>query len=589
VSDGEREQPRSIGRYVLFDEVARGGMATVHLGRLRGQVGFTRAVAIKRLHPQFVRDPEFVSMFLDEARLAARIRHPNVVSVLDVVAAEGELFLVMDYIHGESLAQLIRLAGKQGKGIPRRVLISIFIGLLLGLDAAHEARSERGEPLGIVHRDVSPQNVLLGLDGVPRILELGVAKAALHAQGSSEAGQLKRKLAYMSPEQLTTGLVDRRTDVYAVGVMLWEGLTGRRLYDPKATRDGEAAIARILSSVVVPPSRLVTSTPKELDAIVWKALSRSTAERYATAREMAAALEAVVPMTPARQIGEWVREVAGKGLDARAIKVSEIERFELPARTTPSEQSALGGELLVREPIGPEVKDSEAPPQFSHEPLPPGLDLAALRASPTPSVIPIWETIPPGPDSMSPPPLKETSAAPDAAPPAVEPAAKSPAVESGGNPAEAAAPAPSSATPLHAPTGLDPAPTSGTTQAAPTPYASARNTHASLSSLPVIPVPAPKRLVWASGAALSFLILIVTWAMWPRSANGNRDTRSTPTDTSGAANAPALAGNPETLPANSAPPIPESPPPSQSTEDTAAPPPPAATEPPRWTAGQSVK
>ena len=157
---------RVVGRYALYGEIAAGGMATVHFGRLLGPVGFSRTVAIKRLHPQFAKDPEFVSMFLDEARLAARIRHPNVVPTLDVVATQGELFLVMDYVQGESLSKLIRIAREQGGCIPGRITAGILVGALHGLHAAHEAKNERGEPLGIVHRDISPQNVLVGSDGV---------------------------------------------------------------------------------------------------------------------------------------------------------------------------------------------------------------------------------------------------------------------------------------------------------------------------------------------------------------------------------------------------------------------------------------
>src|ERR1700722_7615370 len=165
----EQERPRSIGRYVLFRAVAHGGMATVHIGRLRGPAGFARTVAIKRLHPPFARDPEFVAMFLDEARIAARIQHPNVVSVLDVFAADGELFLVMDYVPGASLSELLKLAANASIEVPRATFVAIISGMLTGLDAAHDARNESGQPLEVVHRDVSPQNVLLGLDGVPRL------------------------------------------------------------------------------------------------------------------------------------------------------------------------------------------------------------------------------------------------------------------------------------------------------------------------------------------------------------------------------------------------------------------------------------
>src|SRR4051812_32281008 len=158
--DVAADGPMVAGRYALYDKIAAGGMATVHLGRLLGPVGFSRTVAIKRLHASYSRDPAFVSMFLDEARLAARIRHPNVVPPLDVVATQGELFLVMEYVQGESLSRLAKAAKGLGQPVPIRVVLSILAGALQGLHAAHEARDERGMSLGIVHRDVSPQNVL---------------------------------------------------------------------------------------------------------------------------------------------------------------------------------------------------------------------------------------------------------------------------------------------------------------------------------------------------------------------------------------------------------------------------------------------
>jgi len=194
----------TIGRYVLFDELAAGGMATVHLGRLLGPVGFSRTVAIKRLHSQFSKDPEFVASFLDEARIAARIRHPNVVPTLDVVATADELFLVMEYVKGEALSTLVTLARKDSAGMPIPVCLAIVVNALSGLHAAHVATNEAGEPLGIIHRDVSPQNFLVGVDGVARVLDFGIAKAAGRAQQTRD-GILKGKLSYMPPEQLHAG------------------------------------------------------------------------------------------------------------------------------------------------------------------------------------------------------------------------------------------------------------------------------------------------------------------------------------------------------------------------------------------------
>ncbi|MCW5837256.1 MAG: serine/threonine protein kinase, partial [Labilithrix sp.] len=223
-----------VGRYALGAPIARGGMATLHLGRLVGSAGFARTVAIKRLHRHLCADPSFLDAFADEARLAARIRHPNVVPTLDVVsteasaAAPGELLLVMEYVDGESLSALARQAKAP---LPPPIVVAIVSEMLHGLHSAHEARSEDGQPLGIVHRDVSPQNVLVGADGVARLVDFGIARATGVRRGSSTGeGDLKGKLAYMAPEQIRREPVTRKTDIFAAGIVLWELLTGRRLF-----------------------------------------------------------------------------------------------------------------------------------------------------------------------------------------------------------------------------------------------------------------------------------------------------------------------------------------------------------------------
>ena len=342
---------RTIGRYVLFREVAHGGMATVHLGRLRGAGGFARTVAIKRLHPPFARDPEFVAMFFDEARLAARIQHPNVVSVLDVVASDRELFLVMEYVHGEGLSRLLKRTRAAGTPASPWHIAGIVVDVLYGLHAAHEARSERGDPLDIVHRDVSPQNVLVGVDGVARVLDFGIAKAAQCVHAATRAGQLKGKLGYMAPEQVSTGHVDRRADVYATAVLLWEALTGERMFPPLETGK---LIAEILTRDHVPPSRRVPTLPPELDAIVMRGLERDPDNRYATARDMAVDLERVMPSTPRKEIGEWVAQVAENALRARAASISEIELTTLMATSPIADVGAEPDAIDVQ------VEESEA-------------------------------------------------------------------------------------------------------------------------------------------------------------------------------------------------------------------------------------
>jgi eukaryotic-like serine/threonine-protein kinase len=308
--------PTILGRYALFGEIAAGGMATVRIGRLLGPVGFSRTVAIKQLHASLAKDPDFVAMMLDEARLAARIHHPNVVVTLDVVAEGEELLVVMEYVQGESLARLAA-AGP----LPVGVAVSVVAGALHGLHAAHEAKSEHGRPLGIVHRDVSPHNILVGTDGIARVGDFGVAKAIGRMQ-MTRTGQVKGKAAYMAPEQLSAGDVDARADVYSAAVVLWEALTGKRLF----ARDNEIETLRAATSLEVPPpSRLRSGVSEELDAIVLRGLCRARDGRFPTARDMAIALEDAVALPRAHEIGAWVEETALAALRARAETVALVE------------------------------------------------------------------------------------------------------------------------------------------------------------------------------------------------------------------------------------------------------------------------
>ncbi|MDF2694094.1 MAG: serine/threonine protein kinase [Labilithrix sp.] len=317
----------TLGRYALFGEIAAGGMATVHLARLLGSVGFARTVAIKRLHPHLSKDPDFVAMFLEEARLAARVRHPNVVATLDVVDDDNELFLVMEYVPGESLSRLVRKTREAGKRIPPRYVASVLCAALEGLHAAHDATSERGSPLGIVHRDVSPQNIQVGLDGIARVLDFGIAKATNRVQ-ETRTDQIKGKVAYMSPEQLAKGPIDRRADVYSASVVLWEALTGKRLF--KAD-DVPALVYAIMNDEIDPPSKVVPDLPPGLDEIVMKGLDREAANRWSSARELAVALESVLTPAPPREIGEWMRETAG---DMLAWRIELVHRIESETSTS---------------------------------------------------------------------------------------------------------------------------------------------------------------------------------------------------------------------------------------------------------------
>jgi serine/threonine-protein kinase len=301
----------------MFGEIGAGGMATVHLGR--GPDG--EVVAIKRLKPYLAEEPGVVQWFLDEARLSARVRHPNVVATLDVVTHEGEVFLVMEYIEGVSLAFLLRTrSGTAVSPSPPPALkpdltASIVSGALRGLHAAHEATGEMGEPLNIVHRDVSPQNILVGVDGTARVLDFGVAKA-LGRQQTTRDGAIKGKLGYMAPEQLSGRGVTRRTDVFAAGIVLWELLTGERLF---ARDDDAVTVTRVLMERVRPPSDVRPDAPRSLDAVVLRALERDPTKRYLSAHEMADALDAAMKPASSAAVGWWVRSIAADELARRAV------------------------------------------------------------------------------------------------------------------------------------------------------------------------------------------------------------------------------------------------------------------------------
>jgi serine/threonine-protein kinase len=321
-----RERTIGGGRYALYAPIAAGGMATVHFGRLVASAGFARMVAVKRLRGELVESPEFVTILVDEARLASRIRHPNVVSTLDMVADEDELFLVMEYVAGESLSRLLGCAYQAGEGVALPIASGILCGVLHGLHAAHEAVDELGEPLGIVHRDVSPENILVGVDGLSRLLDFGIAKGKGRLQ-TTRAGQLKGKVSYMAPEQILGEEPDRRSDVYAAGVVAWEVLTGKRLF-PGGESAGEsfAPIPRILEADVVPPSQACPGLSPAIDGIVMRALNRRREARYDSARDFAVALEEATAVATPRQIGEWTSRVAAEALERRAEQVRALER-----------------------------------------------------------------------------------------------------------------------------------------------------------------------------------------------------------------------------------------------------------------------
>ncbi len=320
-----------IGRYVLHAPIARGGMATIYIARLTGAEGFTRIVAAKRLHPELLDDTEFVAMLLDEARIASRLRHPNVVPVVDAIMTGTEIVLVQEYVHGVPLSSLLRVARGMDRPVAASMLVTILSGVLAGLHAAHEAKDELGKSLCIVHRDVSPQNIMMTLDGTPKLLDFGIAKATLSAHVTRQGGY-KGKLSYMAPEQLA-GKATRATDLYSVGVMLWEGLVGDRLHQGASETETLVHIATAdapkLTAALgarrrdIPPARWAELVA--LEPIVARALEREPEARFATAAEMESALLAAVPRVAANAVGAWVAELGKDFLVGRNALLAHEE------------------------------------------------------------------------------------------------------------------------------------------------------------------------------------------------------------------------------------------------------------------------
>ena len=358
------------GRYAVFEEIAHGGFASIHVGRTVGAGGFARTVAIKRLHAQYAKDPEVSAMFLDEARVVARIRHPNVCPTLDLIAEDDELFIVMEYIEGVTLRHLLRDAAKRKRSIPLGVALKILAGALHGLQAAHDAKNEQGEPMELVHRDVSPDNVLIGIDGMPRLLDFGVARA-LGQYHNTRDGEVKGKLHYITPEQVRGEPITSRSDLFSASVVLWEAMTTKRLFQAKSV----AAIAHDLLTKDIPEPSEIADTPRKLDGIVMQGLERDPSKRWQSCAKMAAALEAVGELASDQAVARYVRQVGADRIAERAAKVAKVEAVALDIAPRDTMTSFLdlsdardkSGEIVRRTPAsmrsGPLARITpEAPP-----------------------------------------------------------------------------------------------------------------------------------------------------------------------------------------------------------------------------------
>lgn len=345
----DSNQSIAIGRYLLHRQIARGGMATIHIARLIGDEGFSRIVAAKRLHSEFAEDSEFVAMFLAEAHIASKVHHRNVVPVLDVVTSNHEVMLVQEYVHGVPLHWLLRTAYEAKTHVPINVAVSIACQVLTGLEAAHQAVDEVGTPLHIIHRDVSPQNIMIATDGTARLLDFGIAKAAVVANVTRE-GIFKGKLAYSAPEQIRSAAT-QQSDIYSLSVALWELLVGQRLH--RNVQSEAELINEIMSgrtptiTEALEPQRewLGQNRWKQLQAIepiLQRGMAVDLGDRWATAAEMEAALATAV--TPASQTGiaGWLKNLGRDFLAERdQVIASEEESWRRTSEHFPRHSSRM--------------------------------------------------------------------------------------------------------------------------------------------------------------------------------------------------------------------------------------------------------
>ncbi len=439
-------------------------MATVYLARALGLVDFRRFFAIKRLHPHLNKDPDFVAMFVDEARLAARIHHPNVVPIFEIGVKDEQYFLVMDYIEGDTASRLMIRSKHLGRALPIGFTVRVLVETLAGLHAAHELASDDGRPLEIVHRDVSPQNILLGVDGVARITDFGVARAAARIGDQTQGGQLKGKLAYMAPEQIRGGKVDRRVDVFAAGIVLWEMLAGERLF--KAETDGETLFK--VAAAEVPDLRAkVPGLAPEIAALCHRALAKEPQDRFATAADFGDALEAAAraagQMFTARESAALVNELVGQEITAHRDLVrtwltrSDVSRsgvalaqaFPPPVRADVEPSSASGSRDVPAPPPAqapsPSLADTaeNEVPRLSnlasdHEELATRLDLDVEVAAPVDANgMPLTPPAPPPTGPLGMPVIPQPPTMPDFRPMGLPPEAVPPASGSAPMPAQA--------------------------------------------------------------------------------------------------------------------------------------------------------
>jgi serine/threonine protein kinase len=439
-----------FGKYEILRKIATGGMAEIHLARARGVEGFEKLVVLKRILPQFAHDEEFVRMFLDEARLAAHLHHSNIVQVYDIGAVDQQYFLAMEYLNGADTRQIMRAAVRRNERIPLEHALTIMVAVLSGLHHAH-TRVVDGRPLNLVHRDVSPQNVFVTFEGGVKLLDFGIARAS-DRLSETRTGTLKGKTSYMSPEQVQGMPLDRRSDVFAAAIMLWELTTSRRLF----TGDSELEILRKIREEDSPrPSLHSFAYPLALERIVLKGLRRNWESRYQSAEEMQLELEAFarqqkIALSPIA-LTRYMRELFGDSRRTQSDPVQVETSASAPSPPVVRSDPALAappGRSTARSwiAVAAGIAIGSLVTWLLIRPQAPELPPAPTPVAATPE--------PPRPEPAKPEPA--AVAKPPAPVPA--PAVETPSAEEPAEPAEPAEPKPTAAAEEPAPSAPTPAP-----------------------------------------------------------------------------------------------------------------------------------
>jgi serine/threonine-protein kinase len=385
------DAPEVLGQYAIFETLGRGGMATVSRAEMRGLAGFRKPVALKRLHTHIADDPEMVQLFVHEAQLASHLHHPNIAQTYDLGKVDRIYFIAMEYVPGPTLTQVVRQSAAVSIPVPIPISLAILSQLCEALGYAHNLCDDHGKPLGIIHRDVSPTNIIVSSTGVVKLIDFGIAKAS--TSNKTKTGLVKGKLAYMAPEYLE-GQLDLRADLFGLGVIAHELLVGRRLFQGKTDFE---TILQLREMPILPPSRWNPAISRDLDDIVLTALQRDPALRWQSAAAMRTAIENVLqslgPRVTNQQIIEWIEwafQQAPKE-DSRLVRVIDSlgEPTIVPAVPAVPAAPARTARSSASPPLGPPGLPG-VPPWPHPEPEPrTKAERPSVRALPPPRPLPL--------------------------------------------------------------------------------------------------------------------------------------------------------------------------------------------------------